>query len=81
MVVGVLAGTQDVLVAHVVRLLVGHPVAPADADGIAAADVPEGVHAVAAALPVAALEVAALVEDDLEKEERSRGKKERLLRK
>lgn len=64
-VVGVLAGAQDVLVAHVVRLLVGHPLAAADTDGVAAVEVLEGVHAVAAALPVAALEVAAFVEDYL----------------
>lgn len=76
--VGVLAGAQDILVAHVMRLLVGHPVAPAHADGVAAPDVPEGVHAVAAALPVAALEVAALVEDDLEKKKRSRRKRATL---
>lgn len=69
-VVGVLSGAEDVLVAHVVRLLIGHPVSPADTDGVAAPDVPEGVHAVTAALPVAALEVAALVEDDLDEGER-----------
>lgn len=68
--VGVLARTEDVLVAHVVRLLVGHPLTTADPDGVAAVDVPEGVHAVTAALPVAALEVAAFVEDYLEKREK-----------
>lgn len=69
MVVGVLAGANDVLVAHVVRLLMGHPVTTAHTDGVAAVEVLEGVHAVTAALPVAALEVAALVEDNLEKRE------------
>lgn len=69
-VVGVLSGAEDVLVAHVVRLLIGHPVSPADTEGVTAPDVPEGVHAVTAALPVAALEVAALVEDDLDEGER-----------
>lgn len=64
-VVGVLAGAKDVLVTHVVRLLVGHPVSAADTDGVAAVEVPEGVHAVTVALPVAALEVGPLVEDDL----------------
>lgn len=71
-VVGVLAGAEDVLVAHVVRLLIGHPVTAADADGVTAVEMPEGVHAVAVALPVAALEVAAFVEDDLEEETRVR---------
>lgn len=68
--VGVLAWAEDVLVTHVVRLLIGHPVTAADTDGVAAVEVPEGVHAVAAALPVAPLEVAAFVEDYLEKERR-----------
>ncbi len=67
-VVRVLARAKDVLVTHVVRLLIGHPVTTADTDGVAAVEVPEGVHAVTAALPVAALEVAALVKDNLEKE-------------
>lgn len=67
-VVRVLARAEDVLVTHVVRLLIGHPVTAADTDGVTAVEVPEGLHAVAAALPVAALEVAAFVEDDLEKE-------------
>lgn len=70
MVVRVLARAEDVLVTHVVRLLIGHPVTTTDADGITAVEVPEGVHAVTAALPVASLEVAALVEDNLEKGER-----------
>lgn len=65
-VVRVLARAEDVLVSHVVRFLVEHAVAAADTDGVAVVEVPEGVHAVTAALPVAALEVAALVEDDLE---------------
>lgn len=64
-VVRVLAGAKYVLVTHVVRLLVGHPVTAADTDGVAAVEVPEGVHAVTAALPVAALEVGSLIEDDL----------------
>lgn len=65
-VVGVLARAEDVLVAHVVRLLIGHPVTTAHTDGVTTVEVPEGVHAVTAALPVTALEVAALVEDYLE---------------
>lgn len=64
-VVWVLARAQDVLIAHVVRLLIGYPVTAHDADGITAVEVPEGVHAVTAALPGAALEVAAFVEDNL----------------
>ena len=72
MVVGVLALVQDVLVAHEVGLLIAHPVTAADADGVAAVEVLEGVHAIAVALPVAALEVAALVEDDLRERERER---------
>ena len=71
-VVGVLALVQDVLVAHEVGLLIAHPVTAADADGVAAVEVLEGVHAIAVALPVAALEVAALVEDDLRERERER---------
>ena len=71
-VVGVLALVQDVLVAHEVGLLIAHPVAAADADGVAAVEVLEGVHAIAVALPVAALEVAALVEDDLREREHER---------
>jgi len=67
-VVGVVARPEDVLVAHIVRLLIGHPVTTADTDGVAAVEVPEGLHAVIAALPVAALVVAALVEDNLERE-------------
>lgn len=66
-VVRVLARADDVLVTHVVRLLIGHPVTTTDTDGITAVEVPEGVHAVTAALPVASLEVAALVEDNLGK--------------
>lgn len=65
-VIRVLARAEDVLVAHVVRLLIGHPVTTADTDGVAAVEMPEGVHAVTAALPVAALEVAAFIEDYLE---------------
>lgn len=67
-VVRVFARAEDVLVTHVVRLLIGHPVTTSDTDGIASVDVPEGVHAVTGALPVASLEVVALVEDNLEKE-------------
>lgn len=65
-VVRVLARAENVLVSHVVRFLVEHAVAAADTEGVAVVEVPKGVHAVTAALPVAALEVAALVEDDLE---------------
>lgn len=79
-VVGVLAGAEDVLVAHVVWLLVGHPVTATDPDGVAAVEVPEGVHAVTAALPVAALEVRALVEDDLKREEREKRTRFRVFR-
>lgn len=68
MVVRVFSRAKNVLVTHVVRLLIGHPVSTADTDGVTTVEVPEGVHAVTAALPVAALEVAALIEDDLEKE-------------
>lgn len=67
-VVRVLSRAKDVLVAHVVRLLIGHPVTTADTDGVTTVEVPEGVHAVTAALPVTALEVAALIEDNLEKD-------------
>lgn len=70
-VVGVLAGAHDVLVAHVVRLLVGHPVTAAHSDGVAAVEVLESVHTVTAALPVAALEVMAFIEDDLEQKKTS----------
>lgn len=66
-VVRVLSRAHDVLVTHVVRLLIGHPVTTADTDGVTTVEVPECVHAVTAALPVTALEVAALVEDNLEK--------------
>lgn len=72
MVVRVLSGADDVLVAHVEGLLVGHPVAAADADGVAAVEVAEGVHAVGVALPVTALEVAPLIENDLQE---SKGEK------
>lgn len=65
-IVGVLARAEDVLVPHVVGLLIGHPVTAADTDGVAAVEVSEGVHAVTAALPVPALEVAAFVEDYLD---------------
>ncbi len=65
---GILAGAEDVLVTHVVRLLIGHPVTPTHTDGVTTVEVPEGVHAVTAALPVTALEVTAFVEDNLEKE-------------
>lgn len=67
-VVRILAGAEDVLVTHVVRLLIGHPVTTADTEGVTAVEMPEGVHAVSAALPVAALVVAAFVEDNLGKE-------------
>lgn len=67
-IIRILARAENVLVAHVVGLLVGHPVTTADTDGVAAVEVPVGVHAVTAALPVAALEVPTLVEDDLQKE-------------
>ena len=71
-VVVVLSLVQDVLVSHEVGLLITNPVAAADADGVAAVEVLEGVHAIAVALPVAAREVAALVEDDLSERERER---------
>lgn len=67
MVIWVVARAEDVLVAHVVRLLVGHPVAAADTHGVAAVEVPEGVHAVTAALPVAAHVVSAFVKHNLKR--------------
>lgn len=42
----------------------------ADTDGVATAEVPVGVHAVTAALPVTALEVAAFIEDNLARREK-----------
>lgn len=69
LVVRIFSGAKNVLVTHEVRLLIGHPLATADTDGVAKVDVPESVHAVSAALPVTALEVAALIEDNLKKRE------------
>ena len=69
---GVLSLVEHVLVAVEVGLLVGHPVAPHDAQGVAAPEVAEGVGAVPVALPGCALEVAAFVEDDLSGEEKTR---------
>lgn len=63
--VAVLARAQHILVAAVVRLLVQDPVAPCHPDGVAGAEVLEGVRAVTGALVMAALEVTAFVEDDL----------------
>ena len=63
--VGVLALGQNILVARVVGLLVGHPAARVHADGVAVGDVRMHVSAVDIALIVTALEVPALVEDDL----------------
>ena len=63
--VRVLPTAQDVLITHVVGLLVGHPVTPHDPNGVAAAEVPEGVVAVLRALIKAPLEIAAFVKDDL----------------
>lgn len=71
-VVRVFSRAKDVLVTHVVRLLIGHPVSAADTDGVTTVEVPKGVHAVTAALPVTALEVAAFIEDNLEKKREAR---------
>lgn len=66
LVVGVLAPPQEVLVALVVGALIEHPAAAVHADGVAAAEVGLQVGVVAAALVVAALETAVLVEGDLQ---------------
>ena len=65
MIVRVLSLVQDVLVAHKVWLLIGHPVTPSYTDGVAAVEVSKGVSTVAIALIVAALEVVAFVKDNL----------------
>lgn len=67
MVVGVFSRAEDVLVTHVERLFIGHPVATADTDGVATVEVPKSVHAVSVALPVTALEVAPFIENNLER--------------
>lgn len=66
-VVGVFSRAKNVLVAHVERLLIGHPVSTTDTDGVATVEVPKGVHAVSVALPVTALEVPPFIEDNLER--------------
>lgn len=64
---GVFSRAENVLVTHVERLLIGHPVATTDTDGVATVEVPEGVHAVSVALPVTALEVTPFIENNLER--------------
>lgn len=66
LVVGVVAAPQEVLAARVVGLLVQHPAAAVHAHRVAAAEVGLQVGVVAAALVVAALEAAVLVEGDLQ---------------
>lgn len=63
--VRVLPTAQDVLISHIVRLFVGHPVTSHDPDGVAAVKVSVGVKAVFRALVGATLKVQAFVEDDL----------------
>lgn len=66
-VVGVFSRAKNVLVTHVERLLIGHPVPTTDTDGVATVEVPKGVHAVSVALPVTALEVTPFIENNLER--------------
>ena len=70
LVVRVVAAPQEVLVALVVGALIQHPAAAVHAHGVAAAEVGLQVGVVAAALVVAALEAAVLVEGDLQRKGR-----------
>lgn len=66
LVVGVVPAPQEVLAARIVGLLIEHPAAAVHAHRVAAAEVGLQVGVVAAALVVAALEAAVLVEGDLQ---------------
>ena len=65
LVVRVLSTSQEVLVALVVGALIEHPAATVHAHRVAAAEVGLQVGVVGAALIVAALEAAVLIEGDL----------------
>lgn len=65
LVVGILSFLQHVLVASVVGFFVGHPAAALHFYGVTAVEVVLHLGTVTAALIVAALEVSALVENDL----------------
>ena len=67
--VGVLSLVQHVLVAVIIGLLVGHPIATVHFDGVTATEVAVQLGTVTAALVVTALEVAVLVEDNLHVQE------------
>lgn len=68
LVIGVLAGAYDVLVALVVGMLVEDPGAARHTDGVAAGEVGAQVRTVTVALIATALEILLLKECDLERE-------------